>query len=1445
MRKNFLAKYIWIFLLIGITPWSQLRAVVWAGNVTADVVNDPTGITITADVTIGGPGVGDDHVYVESTAIDMTITPTAASNFTISPLDAAGVCAGNARALHLVATAGRTITVDLSAASLNFRGNNQDFLISFTGAGNLRFLMGDDQEVTFTNVGAASPLAGAFLMVGMDATANTPLAQNVIFSRSSAATNANATVSVEGESMIGFIAPTGDTTGTAIIGFDATNATANTGRLILSIQPNAVLGGVNGGAVAIQGYEVGVADLGTTFSICDIDFTTLAGSRANLQTMFTAGPLLWSGFQLFNANATLPALRRNPWCLDPNPVGIQPGFVLGANGVLVIADETYFDYISATTNVTPTPAIPDEVLERLAVNCINPLVNQVVKDRNPSAFIVDGPGNFCTGMDLAVAPSAWVGRPQIIMNGTSKLYLRSAVACDGLVNDFDPAFPFTVDPTHQFIDRQGNGSVVFDVEGVLDVIAADDLGEGKTINILSLLEADTGGSVLIEDATHTNFKLRLYERDACDRYRQYGKASALINGRMNFFGVVGGSQEFGLQHTDEIHKIYEKNRIAQSEATYIGGETWRLCPTFLNDCPPPISETGERPEIAHYWDTFYIHTSAAFTGLDNIVPSYPSTAANPNASDWAFYHNGFCVDQGTGRSLVLGTDIGALASDLGTIISRDAHDDIYQEFGQAAGSPIIEELLTRPNNVKVTETLPADETLLALQYSTHSFFLGHASNVSIGTPAIPGVVAGLGVNPCDQTTFALNDTPTLSVDGSFIAFETQGGLLNQPDTSVETGQGGIFVDQQGLFSISATQRMSLATMVGVGFNGALSLPSGQMFINNQVGITRSNLDMSDATQRIVVGPTTTISDFTIDWKYTIKDTCPPSATPTYIPYNPIALPAACQQPAVVAANMTNVPTIQGNIDQLLVENSRLGDPATVKFSGVTALGVTTGSKVRELVFSEAGPDSGVAPVGIVITENNAVVGLGTASRNQDSPSAGIVLGINGVILMPNSGSSAVPGTGSGDSTIILNEDVIINNVCPIVTGTNFGVNGIDTLTITSEVPREIRVKSGGALDLSQFDNANKRLRIAGQITLVFEPNSRLIIGTGTAGGELSFVDTASIRLDPLIGQNLPTGTLAASDAYRVKWSGFGTIRLEEDSILDIARGTLLGIESGGLAPQVNCSVLTTLNLVIEDSARVTIGSDADFGGGLQVGNTAAIDGGAVNFNLTINGPDATFEINSQGFFGIGVGIVSKPNGAPNTWSVSPTFNATSFAMTLTQGRFRHNNILSGASENAAVMALGALTAGYTWTMSPVSTSARVLGGGNLVQISGPTAPTVLTTSGVITASLSAGILSSRPTLDDPSKTAPAPGASATTMFNYLKAGSFQSQIVPTAQATQNDQLGQVTIGYVNVTTINRRDVQGVRAADGAYADPTRSLEIGAVGLALSNSGIPTAYIIRP
>ncbi len=110
----------------------------------------------------------------------------------------------------------------------------------------------------------------------------------------------------------------------------------------------------------------------------------------------------------------------------------------------------------------------------------------------------------------------------------------------------------------------------------------------------------------------------------------------------------------------------------------------------------------------------------------------------------------------------MGTNIGALASDFGTILNRDAHMDAMQEFALTPATPQVLRWLNAYNNNKVLPNDPADELTIVGQYSVHDIFLGHASNISIGTPA------ATGTDPVTGLPFVLTTNPNVQIAGTFI-----------------------------------------------------------------------------------------------------------------------------------------------------------------------------------------------------------------------------------------------------------------------------------------------------------------------------------------------------------------------------------------------------------------------------------------------------------------------------------------------------------------------------------------------------------------------------------------------------------------------------------------------------------------------------------------------------
>lgn len=1331
-------------------------------------------------------------IHINALTQDVIVSVTQ-STATVSRDGASTAYAG----LYCYAATDRLITFSLTQ-NLSFYGNTQDLFITFSGTGNLRFYLRGGTDLSFTS----STGQGAHFLVNMDNTANSPQNYDVIFSRfpdltafGSSERNQNAFVYIGPKSVMSFVGTTTLAAGmvpneVGTIAFDASNNTANLGRLVLYLNNNA--------SMLVQGHKKNQISTGVFIP----DYALLAGLAAKMQVLNANGSSAWDGLLVVNTNTEWEQLRSNPWC-EAVTTTTQVGFIIGANGILQLTNNTYLDYVGTVSNYTIIPIDSTAI----AADCD---VTTMIKDRNPSALIIDG------NADDMLISTATVA--QVVFTGTAGAYFRSGVAENGLYtfSVIDPNFSsvssivsFTIAPDMTMTGNAAFGNIVLDVEGPLNVVG-DPAGE-SVINIFSWQMSPTGGSVLIE-SSQTTFPRFTFNNSPTGEKLQYQLGCMMVDSRINFINSA-------LQHTDKLHVVYDKNSPRESDATYIGGETFELC----DDRP--------RPTIALYNSKLLLHTSAACAGVDILTPE-TSTA---NVSRLICYQNGRCLDNGTGRNLILGTNIGGLASDFYTVIDNSAHLDVYQEHSRSNPQVQRLDLLVSPNNSKVTQGLSATGADIADQYEVQAIYLGHETNISVGTNATTGTDGVTGAS------FQLTTTPTLFINGDFYAFGTQGGETDQPELSAANGQGGIFVDKQGILEIQRDKRASVACMLIKNFNGVIDMPKRQVFYDNRIGITNAALDLSDSSQLTIISSGEYLSDFTLDWENTIKDYCVANG---YVPYNPPNTPAACAATQITHRNLVALPTISGIVDQFQIKNARLGDPASI---------VIDGGNIRELVFLN-GTESANAPTGVIVLQNNAEVGLGTAARNLDSPDSEVVLGLNGVTLVAN-----------GDCQVFLNVNSVVNNVCSILTGTLFGL-AEDMMQIRSVVPTELRIKSDGVFDLSAFTTQNQVLRIGGQVTLVFEPGSRLIMN----GGRLEVGDEARIVFQPNYSLDQFGGTTVSDlDNFRTIIGGSGVIRLTEDGSMQMLRNSYVGIESLGIVRQtdtigtdttvitlLNCSYITSVTLDMRDDSQVFIGSTTDYGGVLQVGNTTdqSANSARVDFTLLMQGQGTLFDLNSQGILGFGAGVADKPMAALNNSLVGQLYNVGTITLNISEGTFQCNQLYSGNNRLASLLLLGP---SGTYNFSTDLVNSVILGGGNMVQMisGGPLIPSVTTVDGSAGGgTYNAGLLESSILLTDPSKAplislvsgvASATGQTANQLYTILKMNEYVSQTTKIATLSQNS-LGTLSVGYVYSSTIYRQQIQGINSLEGeGYAAAAPSLAIGAVGISRTSGGAISAYPLVP
>ncbi len=1351
--------------MVALVSALQGAAVQWSGGpiVSGNVVDQ--------NLNISGANILDTTVQIFADTTDILVTVTGGDSSITSTVDDVTLC--------LRASSGRTITMDLTNALDFIAASNltRPFLVTFEGPGSLVVqIEGNSRFGLLTN----NATVGTRFFLIMD-----PANPSVTFQHhpAFAVPNADSSVIVASNCMMSYLATIPVSAGTSTeqgrIIFDTTLPKTNTGRLTMVI--------LDRGSVIVGGHLVEDA---TCPDSTIVTLQTPAGQLATMQVNNSNAPTDWSGLVVANQNQTYsPNLLINPFCTN-NYTGLLYGFTLQANGAVTVQDQAYMIYAGGALNVPP---VQDQQISGCGT-----FLQQVVKDRNPSAFIVDG----------NTIPQATPA--QINLQGESAIYFASTVSCANcptLIN-IDSQTGNLISTMNSADLLKGAGNILFDVEGELNVIG--DASHASALNFLSLVVSLTGGSVLIESSS-TNFPNRTYLLNAEGQYQHFQLACMLTNNIVHLIDT-------NIKHDDALHNACVQflpcnSTLNDPQPTYIGGERDVLLPSSCITqqqrlFPPNCSAPQNVIELIN--SSILVHTNLAATGFTFSVPNVPVD----NVSQLKFYSNGLCIDQGKGRCFVLGSVIGATASDGSHVIDPSAQLDVIQTVSATTG---LQELLltTSYNNTKVTQGITG---VITGQDVVHSIVQLYGSNICVGTNQT------VTPSPFPLTTF-----PLLEIAGNFFSFITQGGALKDPSSAASNGQGAIFVDSNGTLAILPNLRTLMGTMVAKSGNGIVDLPTNEVLFWQTVGIQQTALTLSDPAQQLIVGAGERLSDYTLDWANATKDFCQNPLSAGYVPYlkPDVNTTTSCvvlgYQVPVVSANLQSLPTVRGRVDQLQVKNSTVGDRAAF---------VVDGGWVRELVSMNS-TTPGVTAVATAIIQDDGILGVGSASRNIDSAQAAITLGVNGLTLVAN-----------GDGQVILNQDVIVTDLCAILTGTRFGATGPQQLLITSEVPREFRIKSEGILDLTQFTNYNQRLAIGGQVNVVFEPGSTLVQGSG----EFFFLGDAQMTAEPYVDFNFTSTWTGGTDAYRVRFLTVDTneapsrLTFKEGSTFFIPRGALVGVETDGCITNG-----TNQSWLVTDEASIQIGNDAQYGGALQIGNVVNRAGSSVSWALTLDGLGALLEINSQGFLGTGLGVVTKPNLAPDNWLIGSLFNVANIAIADTNGTISNRTIYPGSDANASLIGFGPLSG--TYSLSFDRNNGEILGGGNLLvtgSVTGPFSPvvgtlasTTITTTDTNGAPLTygAGILSSQTCLLDVSKTSNnanpvVVSGSPLTLFTYLAMNDYEAQDAKTTTVARIA-LGTEAIGYVANTATIFRQIAGAFRYGGASIGPNEALEIGTAGLSLN------------
>jgi hypothetical protein len=587
----------------------------------------------------------------------------------------------------------------------------------------------------------------------------------------------------------------------------------------------------------------------------------------------------------------------------------------------------------------------------------------------------------------------------------------------------------------------------------------------------------------------------------------------------------------------------------------------------------------------------------------------------------------------------------------------------------------------------------------------------------------------------------------------------------------------------------------------------IELPKSKAFFSDRVGIAYWDLDLSE-TQTLIPASAVpiAISEFTIDWMAAKKD-----YAHGFVPFDPDGTLLA----TLTHANLYHIPVIQGQVDEMHIKRSRLGDQFHL---------LVDGGKIRSLEFL-SGFDSSEAQTGLVVVQNDGQVGHGNNETRRDAREACVVLGINGLTL-----------GAEGNGIFNLNTDITINNACPILAGPDFGLTSTQALYIRSDDPHFIRVKNGGSLDLSSFNTANKQIIFDGKVQLIFEPGAQLILSdNATQGGSLIFTGQSQLLFENLIDNYLTTPTTVASTSdFRAKLCGTGQIIFNQDSSCLIPKDAYVGIESDG-------TLSTGLYFRINDNARFQIGTSVMPGGALQIGNTADATDKMVTVTFEVSGTHALFEIGPQGFFGLGTGIVDKRASIPNDWYIGSLYNVHEIHLNLYEGTFKFNNIYAGSSAQAGLLAIGSDEDTWYYLSRP-NASMLMLGGGNMYRLTTATTkahPTVADTAsssvGMWASSILSADVANEAYFDDLEYWADAESffdAARTKNANTLLGTPCMS--TPCANFAAHGREVDYA-GFLSGTTIRREQVLVV-LRDLTPVPHSDALGIGAVAIGIGSSG---------
>jgi hypothetical protein len=418
--------------------------------------------------------------------------------------------------------------------------------------------------------------------------------------------------------------------------------------------------------------------------------------------------------------------------------------------------------------------------------------------------------------------------------------------------------------------------------------------------------------------------------------------------------------------------------------------------------------------------------------------------------------------------------------------------------------------------------------------------------------------------------------------------------------------------------------------------------------------------------------------------------------------------------------------------------------------------------IKEIVWEHSDPEvPGEGDHAAIFLQNGGRVGLGSWGWDEYSAvNAFNKLGKDYVTICPD-GFTFIP-TDTTRALVVgvvdVNSDLIVADPIAFVPTQNFGaaINGGSEniayrLVIRSDDAQEIRIPAGQALDLSSFGQAPcmQQIEIGGKLRLIFEEGSTLRFpdDDDVDGGVVLYLnDDAELVFEGVpASQNRRYQNLGDADWAKTKILGSGQIWVNKNAKIEIMAPAQVSIRGDEYTSH------TRFAISLQRTGQFMIGDGNQAGGSLEIGNPISLDSGYVDFSLLlggqVGGAECKFQINRQGFLGLGVGIVNKeasnPNGNaaiennpvinpdltltwnPDTqhaWQVSALHDVRNVLIRVIEGQFYHSNAFRGDDERASLMAISPILedGAFNFEIADGSNNPNsiVYGGGNIMNYNG-------------------------------------------------------------------------------------------------------------------------------